>query len=107
MLCQDLGFRHSKKNNKKPLPRVVTGYCPQDEASLGGSGLSWEGVPMPEQRDEFGLSAVRWAFLRASMGRSCRHKGLQTVLASVEHRGELAGRAGASPSLQLSCFPLC
>lgn len=57
VLCQDLGFRYSKKINEKPLPKVITGYCPQDEASFGGFGLSWEGVPMPEQRDEFGLSA--------------------------------------------------
>lgn len=56
-LCQDLGFRHSKKIHEKPLPRVVTGYCPQDEAFRGGSGLSWKRVSMPEQRDEFGLSA--------------------------------------------------
>lgn len=56
VLCQDLGFRHSKKINERPLPRVITGYCPQDEASFGGFGLSFS-VPMPEQRDEFGLSA--------------------------------------------------
>lgn len=44
-------------------------------------------------------SAGRWAFLGDSMGRSHKHKGLQRVLASVEHRQELAGRLGPT-----SCF---
>lgn len=48
--------------------------------------------------------AGRWAFLGDSTGRGCRHKGLQAVLAPVEHGQEFPDRLGPAPCFSRVVF---
>lgn len=56
---------------------------------------------MPEQRDEFGLSALllywEMGISGGQPGQELQHKGVQTVLASVERGQELADSLGPAP----------